>query len=50
VPDPASALPEVADGQAGELEAPGLELHAPQLIVGPALMLVALGGQPAKLL
>jgi hypothetical protein len=50
VPDPAAALPEIADRQAHVLEACGLELHLLEQLVGQELVLVALAGQPAQLL
>jgi hypothetical protein len=50
VPHAAAALAEVAHGQLREPVAAGFELHLPQLLVGPALMLVALGGDEAELL
>jgi hypothetical protein len=50
VPDAASALPEVAHGQAHVLEATRFELHLLQQLMCPALVLVASGGEPVQLL
>ena len=50
MPHAAPALPQVAHRQAHVPEATGFELHEPQQLVRAALVLVALGGEPAQLL
>jgi hypothetical protein len=50
VPDAAASLSQIADGEAHVPEASGLELHLLEQLVGQALVVLALAGQPAQLL